>query len=122
VKSPSVLLGGMEGSLLPIPVAHGEGLVQFGDSWSRQKILDQELVGLRFVNGRGEVTERYPTNPNGSESGITCVTSEDGRATIMMPHPERAFRAVQLSYNPGGVFRGWGPWFRLFQNARKFVS
>ena len=122
VKSPSVLLADMEGSLLPIPVAHGEGLVQFTDPYSRQQTLDRELVGLRFVNGLGEVTERYPTNPNGSESGITCVTSEDGRATIMMPHPERAFRAVQLSYNPGGVFRGWGPWFRLFQNARRFVG
>jgi len=122
VRSPSVLLAGMDGSVLPIPVAHGEGLVDFGESRYQNNSENSGLIAMRFVNDRGVPTEKYPANPNGSLNGATCFTTNDGRATIMMPHPERAFGARQLSYNPGGVFRRWGPWFRLFQNARAFVD
>lgn len=122
VRTPSVLLADMEGSLLPIPVAHGEGLVQFTESRFQEEIERRGLIALRFVDDRGVPTERYPSNPNGSLRGATCFTTDDGRATIMMPHPERAFRALQLSYNPGALFRRSGPWFRLFQNARTFVD
>jgi phosphoribosylformylglycinamidine synthase len=79
------------------------------------------LVALRYVDGRGRVAERYPQNPNGSPAGITGLTTPDGRVTILMPHPERAFRSVQHSWHP----RGWGehgPLFRMFQNARAWVG
>lgn len=122
MKSPSVLLAGMAGSILPIPVAHGEGFADFSRTGDLAGIEKAGLVGLRFVTTEGVPAQRYPANPNGSAGGLTCITSEDGRATIMMPHPERAFRALQLSYNPGGVFRRWGPWFRLFENARRFAG
>lgn len=118
VDSPSVLLSGMTSSILPIPVAHGEGLVR-GDV---NEIESHGLVSLRFVDNRGNPAETYPANPNGSLYGVTGVTSTDGRATIMMPHPERAFRAWQLSYNPGGIFDNAGPWLRMFQNARAFIG
>jgi phosphoribosylformylglycinamidine synthase len=74
-------------------------------------------VSLAYVDGQGQRSERYPLNPNGSPAGMTAVTSRDGRATIMMPHPERVFRASQHSWRP----EGWqedGPWMRLFRNAR----
>jgi phosphoribosylformylglycinamidine synthase len=118
VESPSVLLKGMTSSILPIPVAHGEGLV-LGDV---NEVESQGLVSLRFVDNRGNPAETYPANPNGSPYGVTGFTSKDGRATIMMPHPERAFRSLQLSYNPGRVFDDAGPWLRMFQNARAFVG
>lgn len=122
LRSPSVLLADMVGSILPIPVAHGEGFADFSKTGNSAEAERAGLVGLRYVTTAGAPAERYPANPNGSGGGLTCVTSEDGRATIMMPHPERAFRALQLSYNPEGVFRRWGPWFRLFENARRFVN
>ena len=79
------------------------------------------IPALRYVDGRGQATERYPWNPNGSAGGLTSFTTRDGRATIMMPHPERGFRAAQLSYNPG-VFTGEaGPWMRMFRNAYAFA-
>jgi len=113
LPSPSVLLAGMAGSLLPVPVAHREGLAVGGHG----------VAALRFVDNHGAPTERYPYNPNGSPGGVTGFTSEDGRALIMMPHPERAFRAVQLSWQPPGLFEGEsGPWMRLFQNAYAFAS
>ena len=78
---------------------------------------------LRFVDGRGQATERYPWNPNGSQGGLTGFTSTDGRATIMMPHPERGFRSVQLSYRPADLFAGEaGPWLRMFRNAHRFAT
>jgi phosphoribosylformylglycinamidine synthase len=119
LDSPSVLLKGMAGSRLPIAVAHGEGLAVF------EKPGDERLVAaaLRYVDGRGRATERYPWNPNGSKGGLTGFTSKDGRATILMPHPERGFRSVQLSYRPAGLFAGEaGPWMRLFHNAYAFVA
>lgn len=119
--SPSILLEGMEGSRIPIPVAHGAGRAEFLDEDAQHRALHQHLVTLRFVDSRGRKTKVYPANPNGSPLGITGLTTPDGRATIMMPHPERAFRTVQFSWHP----KEWGeagPWLKLFQNARRFVG
>ena len=111
--SASIFFKGMEGSRLPIAVAHGEGRV-----WTDG--FTPATCAAHYVDGRGNATERYPYNPNGSIGGQTAFTSADGRATIMMPHPERGFRACQLSYNPG-VFKENGPWMRMFQNAYRFA-
>ena len=123
MDSPSVLLKGMRGSRIPIAVAHGEGLAVFDSPAEREALLAARGAALRYVDNRGAPTERYPYNPNGSEGGLTGFTSEDGRATILMPHPERGFRSVQLSYRPQGQFLGeCGPWMRMFRNARVFVG
>jgi phosphoribosylformylglycinamidine synthase len=123
MDSPSILLKGMAGSRIPIPVAHGEGFTNFELSGSLDKIHSSSLASLRYVNHEGLPTERYPLNPNGSPGGLTGVTSRDGRVTIMMPHPERAFRSAQLSWKPDHLFTGEaGPWLRMFQNARAFVK
>jgi phosphoribosylformylglycinamidine synthase len=119
-KSPSLFFAGMEGSILPIPVAHGEGRAEFGTG-ALERCEAAGLVALRYVDGRGEVAARYPQNPNGSPGGITGLTTPDGRVTIVMPHPERAFRTVQHSWHP----REWGergPLARMFQNARAWVG
>jgi phosphoribosylformylglycinamidine synthase len=107
----------MAGSRLPIAVAHGEGFAEFSDDAQRTRAL----VALRFVDNRGEPTELYPYNPNGSPAGITGLTTADGRFTVLMPHPERVFRSVQNSWHPAG----WGedgPWLRMFRNARMWVG
>jgi phosphoribosylformylglycinamidine synthase len=120
-QSRSVLLAGMAGSLLPIAVAHGEGRAEFADDVARAAFESSGRVAVRFVDSHGEVASRYPENPNGSPAGIAAITSEDGRATLIMPHPERVFRAVQYSWHP----RAWredAPWMRLFRNARAFVA
>lgn len=123
LSSPSILFKGMEGSRIPIPVAHGEGFTNFERTGSITEINSRQLVALRFVDHYGRATESYPLNPNGSPGGLTGVTTLDGRVTIMMPHPERAFRSVQLSWKPRGLFKGEeGPWLRMFQNARTFVG
>ena len=118
-QSPSIFFDGMAGSRMPIVVAHGEGYADFGDA---QKLkAAQPLVTLRYVDNTGKPTETYPLNPNGSPQGITGQTTLDGRFSIMMPHPERVFRAVQNSWHP----REWqenGAWLRMFQNARKWVG
>ncbi len=117
LPSPSLLLRGMEGSVLPVPVAHGEGYAGFESPAAAQRVLDAGQVALRYVDHQGQATERYPLNPNGSPLGITGLTSADGRFTIMMPHPERVFRSVTNSWHPDA----WGedgPWLRLFRNAR----
>ncbi len=111
--SPSIFFRGMAGARLPIPVAHGEGRV-----WTDG--FTPSICAAHFVDGRGKATTRYPYNPNGSYGGQTAFTSSDGRATIMMPHPERAFRACQLSYNDGS-FKVDGPWMRMFRNAYAFA-
>ncbi|MBR4522748.1 MAG: phosphoribosylformylglycinamidine synthase subunit PurQ, partial [Kiritimatiellae bacterium] len=111
--SPSIFFKGMEGSILPIAVAHGEGRV-----WTDG--FTPVICAAHFVDNKGNATMRYPYNPNGSLGGQTAFTTPDGRATIMMPHPERGFRACQLSYNPG-VFKTNGPWMRMFQNAYDFA-
>jgi phosphoribosylformylglycinamidine synthase len=119
--SPSILFAGMAGSRLPVAVAHGEGRAAFESERDRKMCEDKGLVALRFVDNRGRPTVHYPENPNGSPSGITALSTPDGRVTALMPHPERVFRAVQLSWCPDG----WGdrsPWLRLFENARRWVG
>jgi len=123
LPSKSVLLQGMEGARIGIPVAHGEGYADFRRTGSSADLEAGGQVSLRYVDNRGEPAEIYPLNPNGSSGGLTGFASVDGRATIMMPHPERNFRAVQMSYAPKGLFNGEpGPWLRMFQNARHFVG
>jgi phosphoribosylformylglycinamidine synthase len=117
VESPSIFLRGMAGSRIPVAVAHGEGRAAFDSA------VDQAAarVALRFVDGNGEVAQRYPLNPNGSPDGITGLTSDDGRVTILMPHPERTPRSLNLSWHP----EGWAdasPWLRMFRNARVWVG
>lgn len=119
--SPSILLRGMEGARLPIAVAHGEGRAEFTEESSAGDLEATGLVAVRFVDHRGAPTVHYPENPNGSPGGITGLTSRDGRVTLMMPHPERVFRAVQHSWRP----QGWtedAPWMNLYRNARNWVS
>jgi phosphoribosylformylglycinamidine synthase len=118
-NSPSILLSDMAGSRLPIPVAHGEGRTEFRDA--DQLAAAQPYIALRFVENDGRLAETYPANPNGSPQGIAGLTSSDGRVTILMPHPERAFRTLQHSWHPDH----WGedgPWLRLFRNARLWVE
>ena len=115
--SPSLFLTGMKGSELPTVVAHGEGRAVFdGDGLDRA--TRDRLVCLRYAASDGAPAERYPANPNGSEAAVAGVTTPDGRVTIMMPHPERAFRAVQHSWHPPG-WGEHGPWLRMFVNARR---
>jgi phosphoribosylformylglycinamidine synthase len=123
LESPSVLLAGMAGSRVPVCTSHAEGLVQFEDIAAYERMAASSCIGLKYVDGSGAATERYPFNPDGSKGGLTGFTSEDGRALIMMPHPERGFRSVQLSYRPDDMFTGEaGPWMRLFHNARSFAG
>jgi phosphoribosylformylglycinamidine synthase len=117
--SPSIFFSGMAGSRMPIVVSHGEGYAEFGDD--KRLNAAQPLVTLRYVDHRGSATETYPLNPNGSPQGITGQTTPDGRFSIMMPHPERVFRAVQNSWYPSD-WQENGAWLRMFQNARKWVG
>lgn len=117
LPSPSVLLRNMVGARIPVAVAHGEGRAEFQHDSDRFKVAS----ALRFVDGRGQIADSYPTNPNGSPGGITAVTSTDGRITLMMPHPERIFRAEQHSWCPP-EWQGRGPWARMFESAREFVG
>jgi len=117
VESPSLFLAGMAGSVLPIAVSHGEGRAVF-DAPGHEALAK---VAVRFVDGHGKVATSYPANPNGSPGGITGLTSSDGRSTLLMPHPERVHRTLQLSWHPDG----WGeasPWLRMFRNARAWVG
>jgi phosphoribosylformylglycinamidine synthase len=121
LPSPSLFFAGMAGSVMPIAVAHGEGRAEFADDGAFAACAASGLVSLRFVDNRGSPTETYPANPNGSPQGITGLTSRDGRATILMPHPERVFRSVQNSWRPAE----WGEdggWLRMFRNARVWVG
>jgi phosphoribosylformylglycinamidine synthase len=115
--SPSVLLAGMAGSRMPIVTAHGEGRARF----ARPGDEERALVCMRFVDHRGRVTQTYPLNPNGSPAGITGLTTADGRFTIVMPHPERVFRSVQMSWVPDRAPED-SPWMRMFRNARVWVG
>ncbi len=115
--SPSIFFAGMEGSRIPVAVAHGEGFADF----SQQGDASRVAVAMRYVDHRGQATERYPFNPNGSPAGITSVTTADGRFTVLMPHTERVHRTVQMSWSP----EGWGeasPWMRVFRNARRWIG
>ncbi|MBW8781594.1 MAG: phosphoribosylformylglycinamidine synthase [Verrucomicrobia bacterium] len=120
-KSPSIFFAGMEGSVLPIAVAHGEGFAEFKDAAAARACSESGLVAARFVDNHHQVTQQYPLNPNGSPFGLTALTTRDGRVTIMMPHPERVFRTVQHSWHP----ETWGedgPWMRFFRNARTWIG
>ncbi|WP_298453735.1 phosphoribosylformylglycinamidine synthase [uncultured Marinobacter sp.] len=121
MPSPSAFLEEMAGSRMPIAVAHGEGRVEFSGSASAAELAESERVALRFVDNRGQATMRYPYNPNGSQDGIAGATTRDGRITIMMPHPERVFRAVQHSWRPAD-WQEDGSWIRMFRNARRWFS
>lgn len=117
LESPSIFLSGMAGSKMPLVVAHGEGQAKFSHADDRSQVKE----ALRFLGPDGGAANSYPYNPNGSPDGITGVTTDDGRFTIMMPHPERLFRTVQHSWHPDG----WGedgPWMRMFRNARKWLG
>jgi phosphoribosylformylglycinamidine synthase len=138
-KSPSILFKGMEGSVIPIAVAHGEGYAEFTDAHAAQVFSDSGLVSGRFVDNKQALalaqtsaaqqakddktiyTEQYPLNPNGSPFGITALTSTTGRVTILMPHPERVHRSACMSWSP----KDWpedSPWMKLFYNARTWVG
>ena len=116
-ESPSIFFTGMAGSSMPIVTSHGEGRVQ----WRSAEDEAKALVAARYVDGDGLPTEVYPLNPNGSANGVTSVTTTDGRATIIMPHPERSHRTVQLSWYPDRT-REFTLWMRLFDNARVWVG
>ncbi|MEY4663716.1 MAG: Phosphoribosylformylglycinamidine synthase, partial [Pseudomonadota bacterium] len=121
LESPSLFLQGMAGSRLPIAVAHGEGYANFKHRGHATKAL----AAMRFVDNTGAATEQYPFNPNGSAGGLTAVTTADGRFTAMMPHPERVFRNVQMSWtdlSQTGGLDASSPWMRVWQNARKWVA
>jgi phosphoribosylformylglycinamidine synthase len=120
-QSPSVLFAGMEGSVIPIAVAHGEGYAEFKDTAAMKRCSDSGLVAARFVDNHYRITEQYPLNPNSSPLGMTALTTTSGRVTIMMPHPERVFRTQAMSWHPPE----WGedsPWMKLFYNARAWVD
>ncbi len=117
LESPSILFKDMAGSRIPVVVAHGEGRAVFAARGDLKRVQ----AAVRFVDNRGKATEAFPLNPNGSPKGIAGVTAADGRVTILMPHPERVFRTVQMSWAP----REWGedsPWMRMFRNARVWVG
>ena len=117
LDSPSMFFSGMAGTMTPIAVAHGEGFADFSQTGD----ISQVVKTLRYVDNRGDATEVYPYNPNGSPAGLTAVTTADGRFTVMMPHAERVFRSVQQSWHP----ESWGeesPWMRMYRNARKWVG
>ncbi len=117
LDSPSLFFKGMAGSRIPIAVAHGEGYADFsqrGDAKAVQR-------AMRFIDNHGQATEAYPANPNGSPAGLTAVTTADGRFTVLMPHPERIFRNVQMSWS-GGDIAAPSPWMRMFHNARRWIA
>jgi phosphoribosylformylglycinamidine synthase len=117
LASPSLFFTGMAGSLLPIAVAHGEGFADFSQRGDAAAVH----AAMRFVDSSGQPTEAYPANPNGSPGGLTAVTTVDGRFTVLMPHPERVFRNLQLSWTSGDPGAS-SPWMRMFHNARKALG
>lgn len=121
LESPSLFFQGMAGSRLPIAVAHGEGYANFKHRGNR----DAAIGAMRYVDNTGAATEAYPFNPNGSPGGLTAVTTADGRFTAMMPHPERVFRNIQMSWTDAaksGGLDAYSPWMRIWRNARKWVG
>ncbi|WP_227814532.1 phosphoribosylformylglycinamidine synthase [Nitrogeniibacter aestuarii] len=116
LESPSIFFQGMAGSHMPIVVSHGEGRAVF-----REGSVEAVRRAVRYIDHHGNATEVYPRNPNGSTEGITGVTTQDGRFTIMMPHPERTFRTTQMSWSPNTLGED-SPWMRMFRNARRQVG
>ena len=122
--SPSIFMAGMAGSQLPVVVSHGEGRAAHADH-EKSALVTRQLQALRYIDHRGAVASVYPFNPNGSPEGLAGVTSTDGRVTIMMPHPERVVRAVQMSWHPRdweARYAGASPWMNLFHNARRWLK
>jgi len=119
--SNSILFTGMQGSTMPIVVAHGEGQTEYKQTGDLEQLAEKAQLALRYVDNYGAATESYPYNPNGSADGVTGLTSENGRVTIMMPHPERVYRTVQHSWHPSD-WNEQAPWLRIFQNARKWIG
>ena len=133
LESPSLFLQGMAGSRLPVATAHGEGRAFFPDPAVLERVEAEGLAPVRFVDDAGDVTERYPFNPNGSANGIAALCSPDGRHLAIMPHPERGFLSWQCGWNPpewrdairtaadqGQPFPS--PWMQMFQNAREWCE
>jgi phosphoribosylformylglycinamidine synthase len=120
-QNPSIFFQGMQGSMLPIVTAHGEGLAEFRDDDHARKVILAKQVALCFVDNYGRLNQTYPANPNGSPYGITGLTTPDGRFTILMPHPERVFRTVAMSWHPDEWDED-SPWMRMFRNARVWVG
>ncbi|MEF2508749.1 phosphoribosylformylglycinamidine synthase [Vibrio mimicus] len=120
-KSPSLFFSEMAGSRMPIAVSHGEGCVEVRNAEHLTAIEQSGTVAIRFVDNFGQPTQAYPSNPNGSPNAITGLTTQDGRVTIMMPHPERVFRTVANSWHPDNWGEN-GAWMRMFQNARKYLG
>jgi Phosphoribosylformylglycinamidine (FGAM) synthase, synthetase domain len=123
LDSPAIMFKGMEGSSLGVWIAHGEGRFHFPDTTVHERVMEQNLAALRYVNDTNEITTEYPFNPNGSPDGIAALCSEDGRHLAMMPHPERLFTTWQWPWVP----EEWkdfkvGPWLKMFQNAREFCD
>lgn len=118
LNSPSILLAGMQGSQVPIVVAHGEGRVAHQD----EKSAKSAIATIQYINHSGKATEQYPKNPNGSPGGQTGFTTNNGRFTIMMPHPERVFLKKQYSWLPDTWHAENGPWMRMFYNARSWIA
>jgi phosphoribosylformylglycinamidine synthase len=121
LESPSLFLAGMAGTRLPIAVAHGEGFANFDPNKAGRGNLESVIQAMRFTDNFGTATEVYPFNPNGSPSGLTAVTTQDGRFTAMMPHPERVFRNIQMSWTNLDS-SAHSPWLQLWHNARKWVD
>jgi len=119
-SSPSLLFNGMNDSVLPVAVAHGEGRADIPQA-QYEAINSANLNVMQYVDSHSEPTDLYPLNPNGSPQGITALTNIDGRFTIMMPHPERLFRASQYSWHPDD-WEEDGPWMRIFRNARVVIN
>ena len=119
-KSNSVLLADMDGWSMPIASAHGEGHAKFKEN-NLDELIKSNQLALNFVNSKGDNTERYPLNPNGTVDGVTGITAADGRITIMMPHPERVFRKLQMSWKPDH-WNEYSPWMQIFINAKKFTD
>ncbi len=123
--SQNIFFKGMEGSTLPIAVAHGEGRASFKNQLSLEELSRAGLIPAQYVDFRGEVAAKYPANPNGSPEGIAAVSSTNGRVLAIMPHPERTIARESMSWYPreeGKSWEGRGPWFRLFQNAYEFAK
>ena len=121
LDSPSLFFAGMAGSRLPIAVAHGEGFANFESSSGGRGSTAQVIAAMRFSDANGQPAQTYPANPNGSPNGLTAVTTADGRFTAMMPHPERVFRNIQMSWTSGNP-NDLSPWMALWRNARRWVG
>ncbi len=120
-SSPSLFFKGMEGAVLPLPVAHGEGRVVFMNKDDMKHATTKKLISMQYTDSTMKPTQKYPSNPNGSPDGITSLTTPDGRVTIMMPHPERVFQSRQLSWHPSD-WDSDSPWLKMFQNAREWTE